>query len=133
MTELGNVFDAVSPDGSTGPDLRIEIDVPRASLGDSRSFTASIPLTIDGMHRADPHGDGEQVQLNLPKSLPEGAVLRLRGLGGVPQGAEATAPGDLYVALRIVDLPLPNGARQPFFLWLLVGTAIVLVVLAWAL
>jgi hypothetical protein len=97
--ELGNVFDAVQNDGPRGPDLYLDVDIPRAALGSVHH--AHIPLTIDGTPRADPHGDGDSVPVNLPQSVQSGSTLRLRGMGGV--GPRGGAAGDLYLTLKLVE------------------------------
>lgn len=107
MKSIGNVFDATRPDPAAprGPDLAVAVEVPRKRLG--RSCTVHIPerLDLDGalVERArSPHDDHPgAITLHLPEGLPEGAVLRLRGQGGV--GGEGSVPGDLYVRITVVD------------------------------
>lgn len=101
MTQLGNVFDGLDDGTPRGPDLRVSVEVPRAALGGS--LHASIPprLAHAGtlVERADAEHD---VVLHLPAALPPGAVLRLRGRGGVHEQGQ---PGDLFVAVELVDRP----------------------------
>lgn len=132
MTGLGNVFDAVaeSGDGHRGADLRVEVEVPPSSLGDPAGVEVRVPLTIEGQRRADPHGDRERVRLHLPDELVSGSVLRLRGLGGLPEGKGA--PGDLYVAVTLGPEPPPaRSATPPTWALLVVLAAAVAIWLLW--
>ncbi len=102
MTELGSVFEA--DDGPRGPDLRVTVEVPRAALG--AGFRAPVPerLAADGeLVERMMLGDDEPgfVVLHLPEQLPDRALLRLRGQGGV--GAEGQGAGDLLVLVELVD------------------------------
>jgi hypothetical protein len=122
MAKLANIYDAIDPGdaggdgGGRGADLRVTVEVPRAALGSDEAFFADVPLTVDGQRRADPHGDGAKVPLNLPASVPEGATLRLRGLGALGPGAPAAEgikrAGDLYVRLTVVNGPWRPENRQ---------------------
>jgi hypothetical protein len=103
--QLGSIFEESkeeSKQGTRGEDLHVEIEVPPDALGATDGFRAPLPLEIevDGrlVTRADPHGDGEAIVLRLPESLPEGAVLKLRGLGG-----SGERPGDLYARIVVVE------------------------------
>jgi DnaJ-class molecular chaperone len=107
--ELGSIFEADDEQRvgrPRGPDLLVTVDVPRQALGTQEGFTAAVPETLehDGepVSRA-PSPDGESgVRLFLPETLPAGAVLRLRGQGGVhPDGV----PGDLMVRVNVVEPP----------------------------
>jgi hypothetical protein len=105
VAELGSVFEA-DEGGSRGPDLRVTVEVPRAALG--ATLRAPVPRRIaaegDLVERAVVGDDDPDiVELHLPERLPEGAVLRLRGHGGVGKG-EARA-GDLLVVVELVERP----------------------------
>jgi hypothetical protein len=105
VAELGSVFEA--DEGARGPDLRVSVEVPRAALG--ASFRAPVPqrLAADGeLVERVLLGDDEPgfVELHLPESLPDRAVLRLRGQGGAGAG-EGEAAGDLLVVVELVDRP----------------------------
>jgi hypothetical protein len=106
VAELGSVFEA--EDGSPrGPDLRVTVEVPRAALG--ATLRAPVPQRIaadgDLVERAVVGDDDpETIELHLPDSLPEGAVLRLRGQGGVGP-REGGRAGDLMVVVELVDRP----------------------------
>ena len=79
MTGLGNVFDAMDDNGGApGPDLHTHIEVPSHAMGDPDGFAALVDPVLDGIARAE----SGPVQLHLPPSLPQGAVLRLRRQGG---------------------------------------------------
>ena len=137
MGELGNIYDAVeTPAGARGADLRITVEVPREALGAGEPFFAAVPLILGGQRRADPHGDGGRVPLSLPENVPEGATLRLRGLGALGPGAGAEAlkrAGDLYVSLKLSDAPWSSSgprhgdAKAPWIPWAIgVGFLVIL-------
>jgi hypothetical protein len=99
---LGNIFE---PETSRprGPDLRCKVKVPQRALGRDGGVEVEVPLELEHEGRAvaratSPHDDPRKVRLHLPDSLPEGAVLRLRGQGGLRDGG---APGDLYVEVEV--------------------------------
>jgi hypothetical protein len=106
MAELGSVFEA--DDGRPrGPDLRVTVEVPRAALG--ATLRAPVPQRIaadgDLVERAVLRDEEPGVvELHLPETLPEGAVLRLRGQGGVATD-EGARPGDLMVIVELIDRP----------------------------
>ena len=120
MTRLGSVFDD-DGGGSRGPDLRVEVEVPRNGLGDPAGVRVKVPLTVavDGqpVRRVDPHEEGDSVCLHLPATLPDNATLRLRGQGGVGE-----RPGDLLVHIHLVD-PAPTSSRPPAFALVLLVVA----------
>jgi hypothetical protein len=99
MAQLGNVFEGLDDGSPRGPDLRVSVEVPRAALGGS--LHARIPPRLAHAGTLVERADAEQdVVLHLPATLPPGAVLRLRGQGGV---LEQGQPGDLFVAVELVD------------------------------
>ncbi|MFV8752499.1 hypothetical protein ACNOYE_18285 [Nannocystaceae bacterium ST9] len=102
MARLGNVFESLESDLPRGPDLRISVEVPRVALGGSLRTRVPRRLAAAGelVERASDAGDPEHLTLHLPSSLPAGAVLRLRGQGGVLANGQ---PGDLFVAIELVD------------------------------
>lgn len=108
---LGSVFADDGDERPRGPDLRVSVEVPRAALGAELHAPVPSRLAVDGelVERAVIDGDDPaRVVLHLPEHLPEGAVLRLRGQGGVaPDGR----PGDLYVKLELVDRPPRDDER----------------------
>ena len=128
MTQLGNIYDGLdsgvegeSPGELSGEDLHVAVEVPRAALGADVAFEVDVPLTLVGLRRADPHGEGSRVPLHLPKDLPDGATLRLRGLGALGPRAKQDATqraGDLYVIITLTDAPwhhpqaTSGGSRQ---------------------
>jgi hypothetical protein len=103
VTRLGNVFEGFESDQPRGPDLRVSVEVPREALGGSLRARVPMRLAADGelVDRAGTPEDPEHVLLHLPPSLPAGAVLRLRGQGGVL--AQGQQPGDLFVAIELVE------------------------------
>ncbi len=105
MTQLGNVFEPFESGQPRGPDLRVSIEVPRQALGGSLRVRVPARLAAgdDLVERACDPGDRESVILHLPASLPAGAVLRLRGQGGVHSSG---LPGDLFVAVELVERPM---------------------------
>jgi hypothetical protein len=104
VAELGSVFEA--DEGPRGPDLRVSVEVPRAALGATVQLPVPERIAADGelVERAV-IGDDDPglVTLHLPETLPNGAVLRLRGQGGLGAGGER--PGDLWVVTELVDRP----------------------------
>lgn len=107
MSGLGNVFDAVAPEGDLprGPDLAVSVDVPRSALGRAGGYLVDVPelLSVGGVEVArviDPEATEAGIRLHLAATLPDRATLRLRGQGGVcPEGT----PGDLLVTINVVD------------------------------
>jgi hypothetical protein len=105
VAELGSVFLA-DDGGPRGPDLRVTVEVPREALG--ASFVAPVPERIASagelIERVRLDGDEPGfVTVTLPETLPEGAVLRLRGQGG--RDAAGERPGDLWLVIELVDRP----------------------------
>lgn len=110
MTELGSVFEA--DDEPRGPDLRVTVEVPRAALGATVRLPVPERLAAAGdLVERVVIGDDDPglITLHLPDTLPNGAVLRLRGQGG--HGAEGERAGDLWVVVELVDRP-PRGREQ---------------------
>jgi hypothetical protein len=110
-TNLGSVFADDGDERPRGPDLRVSVEVPRAALGASLHAPVPPRIAADGelVERAVLEGDDPAcVVLHLPEHLPERAVLRLRGQGGVLQGGQ---PGDLFVKVELVDRPPRDGER----------------------
>lgn len=111
MGQLGNILEEAPRGVRRGPDLRAEVEVPRAALGSDEGHDAIVPLELpvadDPGRRAarvvSPFDDGERIPLRLPESFPDRGVLKLRGQGGK---AEDGVPGDLLVRIRIVDRPV---------------------------
>ncbi|PRQ01097.1 hypothetical protein ENSA5_27790 [Enhygromyxa salina] len=102
MAELGSVFED-DDDRPRGPDLRVSVEVPRAALGASLRAPVPARLAAEGelVERAVLADDEPgSVELHLPEELPDRAVLRLRGHGGVVEGGRA---GDLLVVVELVD------------------------------
>ena len=110
MTELGSVFEQEDPGAPRGPDLHVSVEVPRAALG--HTLRARIPrrLASEGelVDRASPEEGGDEdpevVRIHLPEGLPDRAMLKLRGQGGVAELVEGR-PGDLHVLCELVDRP----------------------------
>jgi len=102
---LGSCLDdgvVLPADAPRGRDLQLDATVERHLLGQEGGFELRLPLEVelDGERvqrvPSPPHHD-ERVRLHLPSTVPEGAVLRLRGQGEpCPQGRA----GDLYLTLR---------------------------------
>jgi len=133
---LGNIFDAVEEgaagkSGPPGPDFKVEVEVPRRSLGDPAGQLASVPgkMDVDGLMVARKLGPGESsggVRLHLGADFNDGATLRLRGQGGVSAGGGR--PGDLYITVRIVGSAESGGANG---LWLGLAALIAAGVATW--
>jgi len=105
VAELGSVFEADG--GARGPDLRVSVEVPRAALG--ATLLAPVPerLAAEGeLVERVVLGDDEPgfVKLHLPESLPDRAVLRLRGQGAA-SAIEGEGAGDLLVVVELVNRP----------------------------
>lgn len=112
MTQLGSVFEGFESDQPRGPDLRVSVEVPREALGGPLRAPVPVRLAAGGelVERANTPSDPEHVILHLPTSLPAGAVLRLRGQGGVVPGQQ---PGDLFVAIELVERGMTSEERVP--------------------
>lgn len=124
MVKLANIFEDSETAGPRGADLEIQVCVAKSALGRTDGVLVDVPLTVEGIRRADPHGDRDKVRLHLPAELPkEGAVLRLRGLGGkvTAEGDDAQAPGDLYV--RVTVDSESSARRWPYWLLALASGA----------
>lgn len=109
-SELGNVFADDDP-RPKGPDLHVSVEVPRIALGATLHAPVPSRIAADGdlVERAVLEGDDPDcVVLHLPEQLPDRAVLRLRGQGGVTQDGR---PGDLFVKIELVDRPPRDGER----------------------
>jgi hypothetical protein len=106
MVQLGNVFEALDEGTPRGPDLRVSVEVPRAALGGSLHARVPPRLAHEGTLVERAGAEQDHVVLHLPASLPPGAVLRLRGQGGVREDGQ---PGDLYVVIELVErAPRPD-------------------------
>lgn len=105
MGSLGSVLEP-ERSGSKGPDLRVEVDVPRAALGHAHGVALEVSDTLvgdDGRSHArvpSPHDPPGEVRLHLPASFPDGGVLKLRGQGA---RGDASRAGDLLVRVRLTD------------------------------
>ncbi len=112
MAELGSILadPEAGSDAPRGPDLHVEVEVPRAALGAEDGFEAPVPREVghggERVARASsPLEDGEVVTLRLPESFPDGGTIKLRGQGGThPEGR----PGDLLVTVSLADGPWPT-------------------------
>jgi len=134
---LGNIFDAVEQDaaatsGRPGPDFKVEVEVPRRSLGDPSGQLASVPgkLEVDGLmvaRKLGPGEDGDGVRLHLAADFKDGATLRLRGQGGL--SAQGGRPGDLYITVRIVG----SAAAGTSGLWIGLAALIAAALATWSL
>jgi hypothetical protein len=112
MGELGSIFEDDSADAPRGPDLRVNVDVPRSALGREGAYAAMVPDEIehDGRLVARVQGPGDppgRISLHLPETFASGSVLRLRRQGG---RAEGGVPGDLYLQITVVE-PVDSGLR----------------------
>lgn len=101
---LGNIL-APEATGPRGPDLRLRVKVPSKDLGREGGVLVKVPASIEHEGRAvpraaSPHDPKGRLRLHLPAQVPEGAVLRLRGQGGLQEGA---SPGDLYIEVEVVQ------------------------------
>jgi len=112
--KLASIYEDADENTPRGADLEAQVQVEPNALGLAAGVKVRVPLQINGVQRADPHGDGTKVHLHLPATLPQGAVLRLRGLGGTTKGGQDVAAGDLYVRIEIMEKVAPP--RWP--LWL---------------
>lgn len=132
MSGLGNIFDGLEEGKgeeesapSRGPDLRVEVEIPRNFLGDPDGIIADVPRDVPQgdttvRRHVGPGDDPEGVRLHLPETLPDRATLRLRGQGGVEDGGR---PGDLYVTVKVVApvvAPLVQATRR----WWIVAVAV---------
>ena len=103
MSQLGSIFE---PDPGTGPrgrDLRAEVTVPGASLGDPDGHPVAVPLELPALggyatRAVSDFDHGETLQLRLPLDFPDGGTLRLRGQGEPLDGGR---PGDLLLTVHV--------------------------------
>ena len=119
MTALGSVLEPEGGGGPKGPDLFYVAQVPPKALGDTAGYAVAVPQALDHEGQkvpraASPHDEGGKIRLHLPAQVPEGAVLRLRGQGGVVAGGGA--PGDLLLQIEVVAPAVTFGV---VLLWLL--------------
>lgn len=136
MAQLGRIFPDEPTTGPRGVDLRVSVEVPRYALGAPDGYKALVPRIIhhDGQpveRVTSPFEHGDEITLNLPEHVPDGATLRLRGQGGP---CEAGTPGDLYVEICLVDRdppepPIPEPQPLSPMMWIVLGIA--LAITAW--
>lgn len=117
MSALGSVLEPEAGGGPRGPDLYFLAQVPPKALGASAGYAVSVPkkLAHEGQkvpRATSPHDEGGKIRIHLPAQVPAGAVLRLRGQGGVVQGG---APGDLLLEIEVVR---PAVTPVVLLLWL---------------
>ena len=103
MAQLGNIYDTYNRLGPKGQDLHHTVQVPPEAVGHASGCRVRIPIELPGggqRHaRVKPHGEkGDQLTLQLPEGLPDGAILRLRGQGAPAEGGH---PGDLLVKVQV--------------------------------
>ena len=139
MAQLGNIYERPNPLGPRGQDLHHTVVVPPEAVGHSPGCRVRVPLDLPGggqRHRrvSAPGEKGEQVSLQLPEGLPDGAILRLRGRGAPAEGGH---PGDLMIKVQVrpaggadflglVDPPrAPVAASAPLYVAIGVGLAMV--------
>ena len=103
MAKLGNIYDESGRLGDKGQDLHTTVQVPPRAVGWACGCRVRVPRTLPGggvRHQrvSVPGEKGDEVTLQLPEGLPDGAILRLRGHGAAQQSGR---PGDLMVKVRI--------------------------------
>lgn len=100
---LGNILP--EREGPRGRDLHAAITVPRSALG--RPHPVEVPLDFPigavRVRRATGPDEGVTTTLNLPADFPDGASIRLRGLGEAIEGGHA---GDLILEVELTDKPM---------------------------
>lgn len=143
MAELGNILEP-EDDDARGPDLSVEVRVPRHALGDPDGYRVPIPRRIAAeggyVERVpSPHDDPDTVTLHLPEDFPSGGTLKLRAQGGETHDGEGR-PGDLLVKIELTGSPLAladpmalAGQRMPMWTSVAGFLALVAALLAWAL
>lgn len=131
MARLGDVFEGMpaGDDALKGPDLKAAVTVRRRDLGKS-GLRVPVPDMIERagqlVRRApDPGGLEGVIPVSLPRDLPEGATLRLRGQGGLSEHPDGH-PGDLYLKISV-----ESGGGVPWWAVALAALAAVGAV-AWA-
>jgi hypothetical protein len=113
VAELGNILED-GGDGPRGPDLHVELQVPRAALGAERGWHAQVPLKLphagERVSRSpSPLDEADRILLRIPEGFPSGGVLKLRGQGGA---IDKGNPGDLLAKIIVVDgVPAIDGSR----------------------
>lgn len=143
MAELGNVLEPES-EGPRGPDLYVEVEVPRAALGETDGYRVDVPRKIAAAggyveRVSSPHDEGDQVLLHLPDDFPDGGTLKLRGQGGPCEDGDGP-PGDLLVEVELTGGPLVRsdptalaGRQVPVWMSVAGFIALAAAVAAWAL
>lgn len=143
MAELGNVLEPES-EGPRGPDLLVEVRVPRAALGEKDGYRVEIPRKIAAeggyVERvSSPHDEDDTVLLHLPEGFPSGGTLKLRGQGGACEDGDGP-PGDLLVEVELTGGPLARadptalaGRQVPVWMSVAGFIALVAAIIAWAL
>ncbi len=104
MSQLGSIFEPDPGVGPRGRDLRAEVTVPGASLGEPDGYSVEVAQELPALggyaRRATSDFDtGDTMQLRLPSDFPDGGTLRLRGQGEVIEGGRA---GDLLLTVHVV-------------------------------
>lgn len=128
MSELGSIYDPEEP-GPKGRDLRTKITFARGGLGKPTPVQVPLELPLGDALVRRAIGPGETdatVTLNLPRDLPNGATLRMRGLG---EEIDDGPPGDLYLTIHLVDAAAPS---RPLGGWLVAGVVLLAAILAMA-
>ena len=126
MTAIGSVLEPSGGEGLRGPDLYFVARVPPKALGNREGYCVKVPRKLDHdgnkvTRASTPHDEGDKVRLHLPPQVPEGAVLRLRGQGGLVEGG---SPGDLLLEIELVKPAITFGVLVLWLLALLAGAAV---------
>jgi hypothetical protein len=102
MAQLGSIYES-NPLGPRGQDLHHTVAVPPEAVGHAGGCRIRVPRELPGggqRHRrvAAPGERGDELTVQLPEGLPDGAILRLRRQGAPAPGGH---PGDLMITVRL--------------------------------
>jgi hypothetical protein len=105
MAQLGSIYET-HPNGPRGPDLHHTVRVPPEAVGHAGGCRIRVPRELPGggqRHRrvkapGERGAAGEELTVQLPVGMPDGAILRLRGQGAPAEGGH---PGDLMITVQL--------------------------------
>lgn len=107
--DIGSIFEEMFGVGAPGRAGARARPGPRPRKGRDAEHEITIPFDValsGGRHslRITRNGAPETIEVTIPKGMPDGAALRLKGQG--EPGRSGAAPGDLLVRVRIAPHPV---------------------------
>lgn len=108
VAQLGNIYEDSVRSGATrrGPDLRVQVTLPRGRLGQPDGILVPVPATVAYRGSTVPRSRGpgdppEGVKVHLPADFASGATLRIRGQGG--EHPKSGVAGDLLLSVVVEE------------------------------